>query len=169
MSTEVMLSSASIVHEAIGQPEPMVGWVPARPTIGAGPLLLAESVAISGEALLIGLLVLLALAILGVAAIAGLVYLGAHLTARVAPPGRRAPSPCSSADDTMAAVAHDPTGPRRRTPRSRSRPLPVWLWVVCTLTSVGLVVALPGVWYLGPLAAPVLGVAASRFPIRTGR
>lgn len=176
-----MMPSEAMRGANILRPSEIVGRVPIRPTI------FAESVAISGEALLIGLVVLLVLAVLGILGIAALVYLGARLAAgirrqnagEVRAGASRGCAPASEwrtgtepnqygtatgeepAQDVIPAVPYDPTGRRHRAPRSPRRPMAAWLWVVCTLVSVGVIVALPGIWYIGPLAAPFLGAAGA--------
>ncbi|MCZ7628118.1 MAG: hypothetical protein M5U19_03070 [Microthrixaceae bacterium] len=144
-------------------PMEIVGRSPIRPTI------FAESVAISGEALLIGMLVLLVLAILGIAGLAALVYLGAHLATRFrqrnttevaggpAPLGSRAPIGPPPPPDEIPAVPYDPGMTPHRVGRSGRRPIAVWLWVLCTAVSIALILALPWVWFVGLLAAPLLG------------
>lgn len=145
-------------------------------------MMLAESVAISGEALLIGLVVLLALGVLAVATITGLVYLGARIgvwlvhhdephrdPAAIHGP-RVHPEAPSDADAVPALPYHligDP-GARRR---PRRCPLTWWVWTGATIGSVAIVACLPHLWFLGVLIAPALGALGAeltRFVDRAG-
>lgn len=127
-----MRPAEKVALEVMSRQPEIVGRTPLRPTI------FAESVAISGEALFIAMLVLVVLAIVGIAGIAALVYLGAYLGSRF---GR---SRTSTLD-----------GDRR------GRLIAVWLWVLCTVASAGLMVALPAVWFVGLPAALALGAAGA--------
>lgn len=122
-----MKPAEQVALAVMGRRAEIVGRIPLRPTI------FAESVAISGEALLVGLIVLVVIAVAATAALAALVYLGAHLATRQT---------------------------------NRRPPLARWLWVLCSAISVAVILALPGIWYVGPIAAVLLGAAGAELTRR---
>lgn len=132
--------------------------------------ILAESVAISGEAVLIGLLVLLALGVAGVATIAALVYLGARLGSwtlhrddrLAAGADARSEAPLHAqvrGEAVVPAVPYHLIGDRGARRRSRRWPLAGWVWASTTVISIGVIVVLPPLWFLGVVIAPLLGAA----------
>lgn len=104
--------------------------------------MLAESVAISGEAIFVILVVLVLATLLALAGIAVLVHLGAHLARRARCTRARPTDPCPASSWWHPA-------------------LPVWAWIACSVGSGTVLVATADhPWPLFLPVAPLSGALA---------